>query len=367
MRIAAAAALLAILFASPALAQKSRPAKAPAISTLLQQATGGDAAAQYQLAQAYRDGKRVKRNAQTATEWFAFAAANGQVGAATDLAQMFERGQGVKRDTKQAALWWFRAGMLGDEAARKRFVDMFLAGETDDIGGPTGAAWLEAAANGGNERALLALGQAYERGSGIPADPQSARHWYEQAAFAGDAEAMFRLGSMLLHAPGSWRLVYVDPEREAKNTDRDVYYSNRAVAAKAGGQDRVPDPMRPGMVEGEQWLRQAARQGHAEAQYTLGMAFLNGFDLPFDMAEAVHWLSAAAFGGHAEAFMQLAELAAKGQGFGAKDPIRAWASYDLAATRGIKGADEARDRIAKSMNQRQLSRARQVAQDMRSN
>jgi TPR repeat protein len=172
---------------------------------------------------------------------------------------------------------------------------------------------------------------------------------------------------MLLAEPGAWRLVYKEPEREAKNTARDKYYSTRAAAVAAAGDERFPDPVRPGMVEAESWLREAARQGHAEAQYALGMAFLGGMDLPFDLGEAVRWLSAAAWNGHGPALMQLADLAAKGQGFGGKDTVRAWVAYDLAAAQGLKPAEEARDRLGKAMNPRQLNRARQVAQDLRSN
>lgn len=386
MRIAAAAALLAVLTASEALAQSpSHPPKAPAAKTqkaqppkgpvakvpappsLAQLAAQGEPEAQYRLAQAYRYGKGFKRDMAEAMSWFALAASNGQKAAAIDLARLYEQGAGVKRDLALAALWWFRAGMAGDEAAKARFIALFLNGDTADVGGAVGISWLEALAQDGRTDAILALGQAYEQGLGIPADPDKARRWYLLAAVGGDTEAKFRLGRMLLSAPGAWRLVYAEPEREAKNTERDKFYASRATAAQLGGDERQPDPVRPGMIEGEQWLREAAQLGHPEAQYTLGMAFLGGMDLPFDIFEALRWLSAASFNGHGEALMQLADLAAKGQGFGGKDPIRAWVSYDLAASEGIKPAEDARDRVGKTMSQRQLARARQVAQDLRGN
>lgn len=378
MRIAAAAALFAALTAGSALAQTpSRPHKAPphkapaqpvpAKPSLAQLAAAGEPEAQYQLAQAYRDGKGMKKNPAEAAAWFAIAAGNGEKGAAVELAQLYEQGAGIPRDLTQAALWWFRAGVQGDDEAKARFLALFLAGETEDMGGATGAGWLEAVAATGRIDAMLALGQAFELGEGIPTDLGKARQWYQQAAFAGDAEAKFRLGRMLLGEPGAWRLIYKDPEREAKNAERGKYYASRAAAEQAGGDERSPDIVRPGMIEAEIWLREAARQGHAEAQYTLGMAALGGMDLPFDLSEALHWLSAAAWNGNADAQMQLADLAAKGQGFGAKDPIRAWVAYDLAASQGIKPAEDARDRLAKAMNPRQLSRARQVAQDLRGN
>lgn len=386
MRIAAAAALLAALTASEALAQsptqphkappaktqKAQPKKAPVPKappppSLEQLAAGGEADAQYKLAQSLRDGSGMKKDTAEAAYWFALASANGVKGAAADLARLYEQGGELKRDLAKAALWWFRAAEQGDEEAKAHFLAMVLDGEAQDVGGATGIAWLEELAATGRTEAMQALGNAYEHGLGIPEDEDKARHWYQQAAFAGDAEAKFRLGQMLLAEPGAWRLIYKEPEREAKNTERGKYYPTKAAAEQVGGEERTADPVRPGMVEAENWLRDAARQGHAEAQYTLGMAFLNGMELPFNLFEALHWLSAAAYNGHGDALLQLADLAEKGQGFGAKDPVRAWVGYDLAAAQGLKPAEDARERVAKTMNPKQLARARQVAQDLRGN
>lgn len=375
MRIAVAAALLASLTAGQALAQvppKKAPPSAkttapaqPAKPSVAQLAAQGDPQAQYQLGQAYRDGKGVKKSLKEAASWFAIAAGNGVPEAAVALAQAYEQGAGVRRDLSHAAQWWHRAGLLGDDNAKKRFLALFLDGETDDLGGAEGARWLEDVAKTGDVRAILALGEAYEHGEGVPVDLAAARRWYLEAAYGGEAEAKFRLGRMLLAEPGAWRLVYKDPAKEAENKERDTFYPTRAAALAAAGDDREPDPVRPGMVEAEAWLTEAARRGHAEAQYTLGMAYLGAMDLPFDLTSAINWLSAAAWNGHAEALLALADLAAKGQGFAGKDPVRAWVSYDAAAAQGLKQAEEARDRLAKSMNQRQLGRARQVAQDLR--
>lgn len=398
MRIAVTAALLASLTAGPAMAQtppspskaprdqttqakpapaiqakpaqtKKIPAKpaAPAKPNLAQLAAQGDAQAQYQLGVALRDGQGMRKNPADAVSWFAIAAGNGIADAAAALAKAYEQGAGVPRDPAQAAQWWFRAGILGDEAAKARFIEMFLAGDANHIGGPTGAVWLEAVAAAGNRSALLALGQVYEKGQGVPADPVKARNWYLQAAYADDTEAKYRLGRMLLGEPGMWRVVYKDRAREADAKDGDTLYPTRAAAMQAADGDREPDIIRPGMIEAEIWLTEAARRDHAEAQYLLGMAFLRGLDMPLDMIQAVTWLSAAAWNGHAPALMVLADLAANGQGFAAKDPVRAWVSYDFAASQGVKQAEEARDRLAKTMNNRQLGRARQVAQDLRGN
>jgi TPR repeat protein len=377
MRIAVAAALLFPLLAGPALAQSppvkapkaAKPAvqQAPAKPSLFQLATQGDAQAQYLLGVAHRDGKGAKKDFDEAASWFAMAAGNGIAPAAIELARAYEQGAGGRRDLGQAARWWYRAGELGEATARARFLAMLLAGETAGFAGPATVEWLEPTAREGDVRSILGLGDIYEKGLGLPADVDKARAWYLQAAFAGNAEAKFRLGRMLLAQPSAWRLIFKDFDREKTNAERDRLFASREAAQEAAGSDRFVDIVRPHMVEGERWLTEAAHQGHAEAQYVLGLARLAGMDLPFDLIDGLGWLSAAAWGGHPGAMMAVADLAAKGQGFFAKDPVRAWVNYDAAAAMGYRPAEEARDRVGKALNPRQLARAQRLAADLRGN
>jgi TPR repeat protein len=372
MRIAVATALLAVLVAGPALAQ-NKPAKpaakiaAPTSHLPLQAAAQGDPKAQYEMGHAYLTGTGVKRNPADATAWLAAAAGNGNVTAALELARAHEQGNVLAKDLGQASQWWYRAGDLGDETARSRFIELYLAGQSDGIGGPAAVHWLETEAAAGEPRLLLALGEIHEEGRGVLVDRAKARLWYTQAAIAGNVEAKFRLGRMLLAEPAQWRLLFKDVSREKDNTDRDRLYPSQAAALQAGGDERRPDIMRPGMVEAEEWLMDAARQGHAEARYVLGMAHLTGLHLPLDLGQAISWLSSAAWAGHSEAMVVLADLAAKGHGFPNPDPVRAWVNYDIAAAQGLKAAEEARERLGKSMSPRQLGRARQVAQELKGN
>ena len=76
-------------------------------------------------------------------------------------------------------------------------------------------------------------------------------------------------------------------------------------------------------------------------------------------------VAVSALAGEPQAMKELADLAAMGQGLFAPDPVRAWVNYDLAAAAGLKDAEEARDKLAKTMNQRQLNRSRQIAADLK--
>ncbi|MBI5165134.1 MAG: sel1 repeat family protein [Magnetospirillum sp.] len=363
MRIVAAAALLfALLPAAEALAQKQPPQSSPAAApaarkpSVADAAAQGDGTAQFQMGLAHLSGRGAPRNAGLAMMWFRLAAWNGVPQAALELARAYEKGAGIRADLPEAARWWYRAGQLGDETARAHFLDLFLAGRIDFLGGEEGATWLETRADGDDVKAQLALAGAYEAGRGVAASPVKAEQWYLRAAFSNLTEAAFRLGRMELARPGLW---------EIRTKDEVRTYTLRPDPEEVGVAVDKIGFIRPGMVQGERWLRLAAGRGHVEAQYLLGMTYVAGLDLPLDMVDGVTWLSAAAAHGHAGARMAVAELAAKGQGFAGKDPVRAWVNYDVAAALGRNDGAEARDRLARTMNQRQLSRAHQVAEETR--
>ncbi len=336
-------------------------------SGLAAAAARGDAEAQYQLALAYRDGHGVKADAKMALAWFTLAGANGSALAAIEAARAFEAGRGATRGLTEAGQWWYRAAQLGDVSARNRWLELFLSGRIVSVGGVAGADWVADTAGRGNVRAAMALAEAYDKGLGVAPNPSAAEGWYRLAALLhADIDARYRLGRMLLAGGAVWR-VPGDEEWNPKEAERRgrPFGAVWSAAKPAGVDDDKVVQLRPGIVEGERWLDSAARQGHADAQYALGMAMVGGIELPLDMASGISWLEAAAAQNHPDAMMALADFAAKGQGFFAKDPIRAFVMYDFAAQLGEDGAAEARDALARTLNQKQAARAHQVAQEIR--
>ena len=61
-------------------------------------------------------------------------------------------------------------------------------------------------------------------------------------------------------------------------------------------------------------VRKAADQGHADAQYNLGVAYEHGQGVPKDDAQAAAWLRKAAAKGNAEAMIALALMYSHAQG-----------------------------------------------------
>ena len=347
----------------------AKPAADHHLAVLIAAAAKGDAEAQYELAQAYGHGHGhgVKPDAALALSWLELSATNGNARAALETAKAYQDGHGVKANADTAGRWLYLAASLGDAAARDQWVGLLLTGKITSITGPKGIAWLAERAMAGDLKAAMILAEAFENGAGIAPDAAQAEEWYRFAAQRhGDAEAQFRLGRMLLSLPAAWRIPS-EEEWAAKESDRNKDKPFGAVwyPVKPVGYDDKIVQLRPGIVEGGRNLEAAARRGHAEAQYTLGMAMLGGMELPMDQTGAVSWLEAAAAQGHAEAMMALADCSAKGQGFFAKDPVRAYVMYDLAAASGEEEAGTAREAVAKTLSPRQIGRARQLVQEIR--
>ena len=63
-----------------------------------------------------------------------------------------------------------------------------------------------------------------------------------------------------------------------------------------------------------EWLRKAAEQGHAEAQYSLGMCYRRGRGVDKDYAKSLEWLRKAVEQGHPRAQLELGQCYIYGLG-----------------------------------------------------
>ena len=101
--------------------------------------------------------------------------------------------------------------------------------------------------------------------------------------------------------------------------------------------------------EAANWFRIAAKNGHAGAQYNLGiMAFL-GQDMTKDYTKAAKWFRMAGEQDHAAAQYNLGFLYYVGRGV-AKDDVSAYTWIDRAASLGDKKAQTARDTLRNTLS-----------------
>ena len=85
------------------------------------------------------------------------------------------------------------------------------------------------------------------------------------------------------------------------------------------------------------WYWKAADQGHAGAQFNVGIFYANGHAVPRDMAVAAEWWRSAAMQGHVEAQFNLGLLYAQGEGV-VQNLEEAALWWELAAKQGYAAA-----------------------------
>src|SRR5262245_26879726 len=100
----------------------------PLFNERLEQATAGNADAQYAVAQAYLFGTGVDESVEQALSWLGKAAEAGHRAAQVQLADHYRFGVEGGEDLAQAAMWYGRAADLNDPHAQVQLGQMYLEG-----------------------------------------------------------------------------------------------------------------------------------------------------------------------------------------------------------------------------------------------
>ena len=239
-----ALALLATLPGAPvaegqtfdeAVAAYDRGDYATAVRGFLVHAEQGDATAQYKLGVMYDKGEGVLKDEAEAVRWYRLAAEQGYADAQNNLGVMYDKGEGVLKDESEAATWYRKAAEQGHAIAQ------------------------------------FNLGNMYYNGLGVLKDESEAATWYRKAAEQGHAIAQFNLGNMYYNGLGRSRRTspkrqrWYRQGRRAGSRQRPVQPRSHVQPTAEG----VPEDK----AEAVRWYRLAAEQGHASAQYNLGVMY----------------------------------------------------------------------------------------------
>ena len=155
-------------------------------------ATNGDAAAQFEVATRFMEGRFVTQDLQAAAYWYGQAARQGLAPAAYRLGSFYEQGRGVDRNPDGAIGWYERAALDGNPRAMHNLAVMAAEGRN---GGPDfvrAASWFLPAANRGLSDSQFNLAVLYARGMGVERDLMESYKWFALSANAGDSEAASR-------------------------------------------------------------------------------------------------------------------------------------------------------------------------------
>ncbi len=174
----------------PSFAAQSIANAGPAAPTgsLKQMADEGDAAAQYEVASRYAEGRRMVKDFKLAADWYEKAAQQGSAPAQYKLAALYEKGLGVPKDKAKARAWYTKAADAGNPRAMHNLAVLVADGDgKPDYAGAV--AWFRKAADYGVHDSQYNLAILLARGLGVPQSLVQSYQWFAVAAQENDADA----------------------------------------------------------------------------------------------------------------------------------------------------------------------------------
>jgi len=279
------------------------------------------------LAQFYAHGNGIEPDLREAAVWYLKAAELGDVQSQFIVGRLYATGSGVPNNLRDSAKWFLRAAEQGHPTAAHNIATYFAKGTGVDHDPAKALEWYQAAAAAGITASQVQLGKIYSAGDGVPCDRKLAAEWLEKAAQSGDSEAKTALAILQLQNEGAVQ----DPSRAEELLKEAAEGGHPVAALQLGHLYSGKYSAKSG--EAVRWYTKAAEAGAAEAQYALGMLYLNGRNVQKDARAAASWIEKAAHSGHAPSQFQLAVLYCTNQGV-PQDLAQAVSWYEQAAERG---------------------------------
>lgn len=156
----------------------------------------GDPEAEVTVANIYRGGLGVPKNAAEALNWFRKAADQGYRDAQVAMGWMYEHGEGVPKDDQLSFAWYRKAADQGYAPAQYAVGQMYSEGRGVTKDDKAAAEWFRKGAEQGNPLAESNLAWCYENGRGVPKDLATAIAWYKKAADRGFQPAKEKLAQL---------------------------------------------------------------------------------------------------------------------------------------------------------------------------
>lgn len=152
-------------------------------------AAAGDAAAAYEIATRYAEGRGVPTSLEDAARWYERAAAKGLTPAQFRYASMLEKGQGVRKDLNHARKLYLAAAAKGNAKAMHNLAVLYAEGIDGRPDYATAAQWFTKAAMHGLPDSQYNLGVLTARGLGVSKSLADSYKWFALAAAQGDKDA----------------------------------------------------------------------------------------------------------------------------------------------------------------------------------
>ena len=174
---------------SPAKSEADRLPIALGGTRLRNAAAAGDAAAAYEVALRFAEGRGIAADPEEAARWYERAAGKGLAPAQFRYASLLEKGAGVKKNLGQARKLYLAAATRGHAKAMHNLAVLYAEGIEGKPDYATAALWFRKAAQHGIADSQYNLGVLCARGLGTDKNIAEAYKWFALAAAQGDREA----------------------------------------------------------------------------------------------------------------------------------------------------------------------------------
>mgnify|MGYP005863670187 CR=1 FL=1 len=221
---------------------------------IVEKANNGDAESMRELGAQYYHGKNVTQDMNEAFKWFLKSAENGSAGGQAATSYLYEEGIGVAQDSSKAFYW------------------------------------LKKSAENGMAESFTDLAYKYYSGYGCEVDFEQAAYWYKMGAANGETAAEHSLAYL-----------YMEGKGVEKNADQAIYWFKKSAAkGRRGSYLHLAKLIYEGRKVTDYWLAHkylkilAEEDNSDEAQYYLGLMYVDGLGVSADAYEGFKWIQKSA-------------------------------------------------------------------------
>lgn len=302
----------------------------------------GHSDAQFLLGALYQQGKGVAADYERAVGLYRKAAEQGHTLAQFNLAYCYEIGEGVEKNPDEALVWYHKASDAGDEDARQAIIELEKSLPKSAFPAPSPVG--RAAATPAPELEAVLSTAPVAAPAPTPVAPESVRmdspisaalSVPESIAAPQPASASTFASSTSPASDDPQAKMVADAEAGDANAQFDlgIAYVNGIMG-------------QPNYETAVKWIRRAAEQGLPEAQLALGAHYHRGEGVSQDYTQAVGWYRKAALQGNAAAQFNLGYCHEISEGVPKnRDEAIAW--YRRAAAQGDPEAKAALQDLTK--------------------
>ncbi|NJL08943.1 MAG: sel1 repeat family protein [Methylacidiphilales bacterium] len=156
---------------------------------LREAALSGDAAAQFEIATRFAEGRGVPQSFADAANWYERATLQGSIPAAYRLGSLYEKGQGVTKDLVTARRYYTLAAEAGNAKAMHNLAVLYAEGIDGKPDYRQASQLFRRAADLGLRDSQYNLGILYARGLGVDQNMAESFKWFALASGQGDTDA----------------------------------------------------------------------------------------------------------------------------------------------------------------------------------